>query len=640
MPHDTPSRRPPTPFESAQTTSLDITPPSSTPSDAFAFEIAWEVCNQVGGIYQVLRSKAPLMADRWHDQYCLIGPYVESKAQLEFEPCAPTGWLARVVDSLQGEGLEVRFGRWLIPCKPRVMLVNFTLTHEQLGKAKYLLWEHHGIESPSTDPVIDKAIGFAEAVRKLLEAVSAELTYSVVRRGETPSRVVAQFHEWQGGLAIPLVRRTHLPIATVFTTHATMLGRYVASNESEFYERLPSIDNEEAARRYNIRTQHQMERACAHGAHVFTTVSQITGEECTSLLGRSADVITPNGLSIERFNVGHDFQTYHADFKERIHAFTMGHFFPSYTFDLDRTLYMFTSGRYEPHNKGFDLCLETMARLNLELKAARSELTVVFFIITARPTRSIHPLILEKRGVLNELRDVTDRITEHVADRLFRSAAAGAHARLDDLVDEYWQLRFRRTQAAFKAKTLPPVITHILEDDASDPVLAHIRKLGLFNRADDPVKIVYHPEFIGPANPLWGIEYDQFVRGCHLGLFPSAYEPWGYTPLECMALGTPAISSDLAGFGRYVQEIYHGQEPPGLEVLARRGRHFHDAATDLTKRLLAFCRLTRRERVALRNEVERRSWDFDWSRLGPAYHVAHDLALERADGVPLRLSAQ
>lgn len=628
MPHDTPSRRPPTPFESAQDPTLEVMP--STPHDAFLFEVAWEVCNQVGGIYQVLRSKAPLMCERWRDHYCLIGPYVEGKAQLEFEPSAAPGWLGRVVDTLQGEGLNVRYGRWLIPGKPRVMLVDFTLSAEKLARAKYRLWENHRIESPANDTVVERAIGFAESVEQILQTVSAELSYAIARTGQTPSRVIAQFHEWQGGLAIPLVRRAGLPVATVFTTHATTLGRYIASNEPGFYDRLPGINHDEAATRYNVQTQHKIERACAHGAHVFTTVSQITAEECTSLLGREPDVITPNGLGIARYNVGHDFQTFHADFKDRIHAFTMGHFFPSYTFDLDRTMYFMTSGRFEPHNKGFDLCLETMARLNLELKAARSDLTIVFFIVTSRPTRSIHPLVLEKRGVLNELRGVTNRITEQVADRLFRSAASGQQAKLDDLVDEYWQLRFRRTQAAFRSNTLPPVITHILEDDASDPVLAHLRKLGLFNRADDPVKIVYHPEFIGPANPLWGIEYDQFVRGCHLGLFPSAYEPWGYTPLECMALGTPSISSDLAGFGRYVRDLYEDPDSKGIEVLQRRGRSFHDAAADLTARLLAFCRLSRRDRVELRNEVERRSWDFDWSRLGTAYHTAHDLALERS----------
>jgi glycogen(starch) synthase len=363
---------------------------------------------------------------------------------------------------------------------------------------------------------------------------------------------------------------------------------------------------------------------------VFTTVSQITAEECFALLGRTPDVITPNGLDVSRYNVGHDFQTFHADFKQRIHTFTMGYFFPYSRFDLDRTLYMFTSGRFEPRNKGFDLCLEAMSRLNAQLKLMRLNVTIVFFVIASRPTRSIHPLVLEKRGVLNELREVCENVVERVGDALFQRAATGDALELDDLVEEYWQLRYRRTQAAFRMNTPPPIVTHILEDDQTDPILMQLRALKLFNQADDPVKVVYHPEFLTPVNPLWGVEYEQFVRGCHLGLFPSAYEPWGYTPLECMALGTPAISSDLAGFGRYVEETLPDHDQWGVWVLQRRGRTFEEAAEDLASRVFEYCTLTRRHRVALRNEVEKRSWDFDWSRLGIAYHRAHDLALERS----------
>jgi glycogen(starch) synthase len=309
----------------------------------------------------------------------------------------------------------------------------------------------------------------------------------------------------------------------------------------------------------------------------------------------------------------------------------MGYFFPNQRFDLDRTLYFFTSGRFEPKNKGFDLCLESLARLNGKLKIAGLGITVVFFIVTARPVQSIHPTVLEKRGVLNELREVCDRVVERVGEGLFRRGATGQRLRLDDLVDEYWQLRYRRTQAAFRSDALPPIVTHILMDDQSDPVLIQLRHLKLWNRPDDPVKIVYHPEFINSVSPLWGIEYEQFVRGCHLGLFPSSYEPWGYTPLECMAVGTPAVSSDLAGFGRYVQETLPEHEAHGVSVLPRRGRAFGEAAADLASRMLRFTTMSRRERVALRNEVEKRSWDFDWSRLGAHYHKAHDLALERLD---------
>jgi glycogen(starch) synthase len=324
-------------------------------------------------------------------------------------------------------------------------------------------------------------------------------------------------------------------------------------------------------------------------------------------------------------------QMRHAEFKERIHQFVMGHFFPSYSFDLDKTMYFFTSGRYEPRNKGFDLCLESMARLNAELRAGAAEpgTTIVFFIVTNKATRTINPLAMEKRGVLNELQSVCEKITEDLGHQLFRSAASGERIHLDDRIEEYWKLRYKRTQYALRSNRLPMVVTHILEDEANDPVLNQIRSLGLHNRPDDPVKVVYHPEFIKPENPLWGMEYEQFVRGCHLGVFPSLYEPWGYTPLECMACGVPAFTSDVAGFGKYVQDNIVGHEELGVAVIGRRGRSYHDAAAEMTRKLVSYCQLRRRERIALRNAVERSSWEFDWGRLSTNYHRAHDLALDR-----------
>lgn len=597
------------------------------PGDAFLFEVAWEVCNQVGGIYQVVRSKVPLMASRWRDRYCLVGPLVESKAHLEIEDSPPTGWLASALEAVHRAGLPVRHGHWLIEGRPRVVLVDHARLTGSLDELRHLLRVGHGVGFPGRDPLLDAAVTFGDAVRRLLQAVQAELARQQ-GRNQAPRRLLAHFHEWQGGLALPVIRRAKLPIGSIFTTHATLVGRYVASSEDDFYDRLHRIDAGPTADRYGVRAQHSIERACAQAADVFTTVSPITAEECTALLGRTPDVITPNGLNISRFNVGHDFQTFHAHFKERLHSFSMGYFFPNQSFDLDRTLYMFSSGRFEPHNKGFDLCLEALRELNVQLKATRLGLTVVFFIVTARPIRSLHPLVLEKRGMLNELTEVCERIMGRLGEELSRRAAAGERLHLDDLIEEYWQLRYRRTQAAFRMETLPPIVTHILEDDQHDAVLVKLRAVGLFNRPEDPVKVVYHPEFITPVSPLWGIEYEQFVRGCHLGVFPSAYEPWGYTPLECMALGTPALSSDLAGFGRYVMENLPDHESWGLSVLRRRGRTFHEAASDLAGRMFQFCTLSRRERVELRNSVERRSWEFDWTKVGGAYQVAHDLALE------------
>jgi glycogen(starch) synthase len=634
MPPNVPSRRPPTPFEAAANSAQPTAEPSR---GAFLLEVAWEVCNQIGGIYQVMRSKAPLMVHRWRDNYCMVGPYLETKVPLEFEPARATGWLARLLEQVQDDGLRVHHGHWLIQGRPRVLLVEYKRMAGELPSLRRSLTTELEIEAPAAEPVIDDALMFGEAVRRLLIAAAGILSLGEPRSsGDTlgldepvPTHMLAHFHEWQGAVALPYLRRAGLRIGTLFTTHATQLGRYVASNEVDFYDRLDQIDPEAESLHYNVRAQHGIERACAHQAHVFTTVSQITAEECSALLGRTPDLITPNGLTISRFNVGHDLQTFHADFKQRIHSFTMGYFFPHHRFDLDRTLYMFTSGRFEPRNKGFDLCLEAMARLNQQLKRARSGITVVFFVIASRPVRSIHPLALEKRGILNELRDVCDNIVDRVGESLFQRAAAGGKLQLDDLVEDYWQLRYRRTQSALRMDTLPPIVTHILEDDRTDPVLTQLRRLELFNRPEDAVKVVYHPEFITPVSPLWGIEYEQFVRGCHMGVFPSAYEPWGYTPLECMALGTPAISSDLAGFGRYVEETLPDHDRWGVWVLPRRGRTFDEAADALARQTFEYCMLSRRERVSLRNEVEKRSWEFDWSRLGTAYHRAHDLALER-----------
>jgi glycogen synthase len=604
------------------------------PAGTLLFEIAWEVCNQVGGIYQVIRSKASTIVDRWKECYCLVGPYVEAKAAVEFEPTKATGWMAGLLNALRDEGLNIHHGRWLVPGNPRVLLIEHGVSPKRLAEIKYRLWKDHGIESPAGDGLIDGAASFGDGVRRLIQKACELWPQAPVKAkasgGAADSRrVIAHFHEWLGGLGLPMLRHEKSAAALVFTTHATLLGRYIASSEEGFYDRLPWMNGHEQAAKYNVKGQFAMERACAHAAHMFTTVSAITGEECSQLLGRAPDLVTPNGLNIAQYYAAHQMQFWHAEYKDRINQFVMGHFFPSYSFDLDKTLYFFTSGRYEPRNKGFDLCLEALARLNAELKAANLGITVVFFIVTSRQTKSINPIVLEKRGVLNEFRQVCQTITEGLQEKLFRSGAAGEKIHLDDKVDEYWRLRYRRTQIALKTNRLPLVNTHMLDDDWLDPVLNQIRYLNLINKPEDPVKVVYHPEFINPVNPLWGIEYDQFVRGCHLGIFPSLYEPWGYTPLECLALGVPAITSDLAGFGRYSMEHFIGHQELGLSVIHRRGRSYHDAAAEMCRMMLDYCTQRRRDRIALRNAVERFSWEFDWSRLGPAYHKAHDMALER-----------
>jgi glycogen(starch) synthase len=605
-----------------------VTAPVSEPKpgrtrrgDPLLLEVAWEVCNQLGGIYTVLRSKVPSMVNRWGTRYFLIGPYNPTSAQVEFEQLTPSGAIAQAISELRDAGIGASYGKWLVTGRPHVVLIHYLDVFSRLHEVKYKLWNDHGISLPPDDEWLNNTAAFAEGVRIFLSALT---------RKESPRRpVLAHFHEWMAGAAIPMLRKENWPGSIVFTTHATLLGRYLAMNDDQFYSRLPFYDPYQEAARFNIDPQFRIERAAAHGAQVFTTVSDVTAQECRHLLGRSPDVLLPNGLNIQRFAALHEFQNLHRTYKEKIHNFTIGHFFPSYHFDLDKTLYFYTSGRYEYRNKGMDLTIEALARLNHRLRIAGTGQTVVCFIITRRPVRSINVTALQSSAMLDEIRTSTDALAEAMKEKLFTSVSEGKIPDLNSLVDEYWLLRLRRTMHAWKRDAPPGIVTHDLLDDQNDEVLNQLRACHLWNQSHDPVKVIYHPDFITAANPLFGMDYDQFVRGCHLGVFPSYYEPWGYTPLESIALGVPAITSDLSGFGSYVLQMMPEQNDTGMCVLRRHERSFDQAANDLADRMFAFTQLNRRERIELRNGVESCSEHFDWHNLGQRYNEAHELALDR-----------
>lgn len=592
--------------------------------EALLFEVAWEVCSQLGGIYTVLRTKAETMVQKLGDRYVVVGPWHADTSTLEFEPQEATGHLAQVIARLQELGVEAQFGRWLIVGRPQVILLNYLNVFDRLHEIKYRLWNDHSIETSGDDALVNNVIAFGEVSRMFLTAVTQ------VKAEKQCPPVVAHFHEWMAALAVPLLRQENWPGGIVFTTHATQLGRYLAMNDGQFQERLLGYDPEAEAQRYNVVAQHRIESAAAHGAHVFTTVSDVTALECDHLIGRHPDLLLPNGLNIHRFTALHEFQNLHRQYKQKIHEFTMGHFFPSYSFDLDNTLYMFTAGRYEHRNKGMDVTIESLARLNYRLQQEGSKITVVAFIITKRPFRSINVTALQSSAMLDEFRTTVDAIKDQIGERLFEQTVAGKMPELNTLADEYWLMRLRRTMHAWQRAFPPGIVTHDLVDDANDQVLNQLRTARLWNQQTDRVKVVYHPDFITPTNPLFGMEYEQFVRGCHMGIFPSYYEPWGYTPMECIALGVPAVTSDLSGFGSYVQQVLPDHEQHGLFVLRRRQRSFDDTAGAMTNHLLRFTKMNRRERIGLRNRAEAFSVHFDWANLVAMYQQAHELALDRA----------
>jgi glycogen(starch) synthase len=307
----------------------------------------------------------------------------------------------------------------------------------------------------------------------------------------------------------------------------------------------------------------------------------------------------------------------------------MGHFFPSYTFDLDNTLYLFMAGRYEYRNKGMDQFIEALHRLNWRLKGIPDRPTVVAFIITRAQTRSYNVNVLQNHSMFADLHSTCVDIQEQMGENLFMSVARGRVPGLQEILSDDAVVRLKRVMHASRTGRQPAIVTHDMVDDANDPTLKHLRHRQLFNSAEDPVKVVFHPDFVAATSPLWHIDYEQFIRGCHMGVFPSYYEPWGYTPMECVAMGVPAVTTDLSGFGAYVQREIPNHAEQGLGVINRRTQNFDQSTNELVDHLYNFVQLSRRQRIELRNRTERLSELFDWSVLSRHYTEAHNLALAR-----------
>jgi glycogen(starch) synthase len=586
------------------------------PQSPFLFEVAWEVCSQIGGIYTVIKTKAPNMVERWRENYLLVGPYHQQTSSLEFEEVAIPDVLQPVIQKLTAAGIPSHYGRWLTDGRPAVLLLDYKARYEKLGNDKYFLWKDNGISLEGNDGEVDAVVAFGFCVAELLRCASESLPFSLI----------GHFHEWMAGVALPRIRYMNLPVATVFTTHATQLGRYIASNDPNFYANLPSINADGEAHRYMIWSKYSIERAATHSAHVFTTVSEVTAREAQYLLGRKPEFVLPNGLNTHHFTALHEFQNLHLKYKERIHEFVMGHFFPSYSFDLDRTLYIFTSGRYEYCNKGMDLFIESLYRLNERLKSVPKPPTIVAFIVTRAPTKSLNVTSLQSHLRLEDLKATCREVEQSLGQRILQAAARGRMPVYEDIFTEEIQLRLKRAILARKTNQWPPVVTHDLWDDSNDPVMNHLRHRNLLNAPGDPVKVIFHPDFISLTS-LFSLDYDQFVRGCHMGIFPSYYEPWGYTPLECLALGLPTVTTDLSGFGAYVERHVPDALQNGVLVLNRSKTSVDSCIEQLTAFLAKFCELNRRERIALRNRAERITERFTWDVMAAHYHRAHSEAL-------------
>ncbi|XP_060745640.1 glycogen [starch] synthase, liver [Tachysurus vachellii] len=591
--------------------------------DLLLFEIAWEITNKVGGIYTVIQTKAKITVDEWGENFFMMGPYYEHNFKTQVEKCEPTNPAVKAaLEAITNNGCQVHFGRWLIEGSPYVILFDIGAAAWNLDRWKGDLWDTCSIGLPYHDREANDSLIFGSLVAWFFKELTDRL--------QDKLKVMAHFHEWQSGAGLVLSRSRNIPLATMFTTHATLLGRYLCAGNVDFYNNLNKFDIDREAGERQIYHRYCLERAAVHCSHVFTTVSNITAVEADHMLHRKPDVVTPNGLNVKKFSAMHEFQNLHSLNKLKIQEFVRGHFYGHLDFNLEKTLYFFIAGRYEFSNKGADIFLEALSRLNYLLRVHKSDVTVVVFFIMPAKTNNFNVESLKGQAVRKQLWDTAQSVKEKFGKRLYEALLSGEIPDMSKILDKDDFTIMKRAIYATQRHTLPPVTTHNMLDDSTDPILSNIRRIGLFNSRNDRVKIVFHPEFLSSTSPLLPMDYEEFVRGCHLGVFPSYYEPWGYTPGECTVMGIPSVTTNLSGFGCFMEEHISDPSAYGIYIVDRRFRSADESCHQLTQFMFTFCQQSRRQRIIQRNRTERLSDLLDWRYLGRFYMHARHLALSRA----------
>jgi glycogen(starch) synthase len=587
------------------------------------FEVSWEVCNKVGGIYTVVVSKARQMIKYYgHDNYCCIGPYFPKKAYGIFEEKSPPEKMKSAFEKLHQMGIDCHYGTWLVTGNPQVILIDFAPFTSQANNIKKELWDAFQLDTMGTTWYdVDEPVVWSWAAGKLIKELSSAC--------EGPC--VAQFHEWLAGAGLLFLKKNQVPVGTIFTTHATMLGRTLASADINLYDILDQINPEQEARNrgQGLWAKYQIERLCAQNAGAFTTVSEITGMEAEKLLGRKPDVLLFNGLDMEKFPTFEESSVRHKLFKNKIFDFVLTYFFPYYQFDLDNTLIYFLSGRYEFHDKGIDVFIRALGKLNDKLKAEGLKKTVVVFFWVPGNIRGVKSELIENKTYYSDLRDFVHENIDETQAHILNSLMANTEISKNAIFDEEELEEIRRKVLRFRRKGTPPICTHDLYNQDEDVIHRTLIEVGLDNMADDRVKVVYYPIYLTGTDGLLNLSYYESMQGGHLGVFPSYYEPWGYTPLEAGALGVPSVTSDLAGFGRYICAECKTGPDPGIWTLQRYQKNDNQVVEQLSEILYYYTTLSKQRRIQNKITARKVAETCDWSEFVTRYIEAHNIAVDK-----------
>mgnify|MGYP006272932389 FL=1 len=375
------------------------------PNADLLFETSWEVCNKVGGIYTVLKSKSSQMIKEYGKKYALIGPYFIKNAVSQFIEELPPQEYQDIFKELKKEGINVHYGKWLVDDKPTTFLIDFSNYTINNNSIKKELWDTFKIDSLNTEYFdFDEPVIWSYAVGKLLEKIGNKFN---------DKKIVAQFHEWLTGTALLYLKKNNSKVSTVFTTHATTLGRTISNSNMELYPNLNKLDPDKKAYELNVNSKHQIEKQCANNANVFTTVSEITGIEAKAILNKKPDIILPNGLDLRKFPTFEEISINHRTMRSRIRDFLMYYFFPYYYFDLENTLIFFMAGRYEFYDKGIDVLINSLAELNKKLKKSKKSKNVVAFFWVPGNIKSVRHDLIENKTLFG---DIESSLSEEITD--------------------------------------------------------------------------------------------------------------------------------------------------------------------------------------------------------------------------------
>lgn len=548
----------------------------------YIFETSWEVCNKVGGIYTVLSSRAKTLVTKFQDRLVFIGPDLKqpsSNTDFREDPALLPAWKA----AAREKGIACRIGRWEVPGSPVAVLVDFSPLYKKKDQIYARAWEHFQVDSLHAYGDYDEASMFSVAAGLFAEAV----VESCIPRGE---RVVYQAHEWMSGLGMLFLKKACPAVATIFTTHATSIGRSIAGNNKDLYAYFDGYNGDQMARELHMDSKHSIEKQSARRADCFTTVSSFTNRECRQLLDKAADVVLPNGFEKDFVPKGKDLDAVRQTARRRI--LRVAGALTGCSMPAD-TLIVSTSGRNDYRCKGFDVFLEAMAQLRAELGAR-----------TDGQSPQVLALIEAPCWLKDPRADLQQRLAESEGE-----------------------------ESHFTTPLPNPVITHDLHNLEEDRIVRQIWQLGLRNLPADKVKVILVPCYLQGDDGIFNLPYYHLLAANDLALYPSYYEPWGYTPLESCAFRTPCVTTDLSGFGQWVNEVlsHEGQLEDGVRVIHRTDANYFEVAAAMREAVVQMLQAPAKTRAAMRTAASRLADKAQWKHFIKYYYEAYNFALSRAE---------